>query len=68
LGVQTPTKYLIPPVANLVSYDVLESNNTNEQRNFLHALELQFFSFEIFDVNPNAKFETVLITLLKNAS
>jgi len=34
---------------------------TNEQRNFIHALELQFFSLEIFDENPNAMFETVVI-------
>jgi len=60
-GVQIPTKNLIPLVANLGSCDVLESNNTNEQRNFLHALELQSFSLEIFDVNPNAMFETVVI-------
>ncbi len=61
IGVQIPTKNLIPLVANLGSCDVLESNNTNEQRNFLHALELQSFSLEIFDVNPNAMFETVVI-------
>jgi hypothetical protein len=60
-GVQIPTKNLIPPTANLVSCDVLESNNTNEQKNFLHALELQSSSLEIFDVNPNAMFETVVI-------
>jgi len=63
LGVQNSTKYLIPPIANLVSHDVLESNNTNEQINFLHALELQFFSLEIFDVNPNANFEIVVINV-----
>jgi len=54
-------KNLTPPVANLVSYDVLESNNTNEQKKILHALELQSSSLEIFDVNPNAMFETIVI-------
>ncbi len=54
-------KNLTPPVANLVSYDVLESNNTNEQKKILHALELQSSSLEIFDVNPNAMFEIVVI-------
>jgi len=54
-------KNLIPLVANLVSCDVLESNNTNDQRNFLHALELQSSSLEIFDVNSNAMFEIVVI-------
>jgi hypothetical protein len=60
-GVQIPTKNLIPPVANLVSCNVLESNNTNSKKNFLHALELQSSSLEIFDVNPIAMFETVVI-------
>jgi len=54
-------KNLIPLVANLVSCDVLEYNNTNEQRNFFHALELQSSSLEIFDVNSNAMFEIVVI-------
>jgi hypothetical protein len=60
-GVQIPTKNLIPPIANLVSCNVFESNNTNEHKNFLHALELQSSSLEIFDVDPNAMFETVVI-------
>ncbi len=60
-GVQISTKNLIPLVGNLVSCNVLESNNTNEQRNFLHAFELQYSSLEIFDINPNAMFEIVVI-------
>jgi hypothetical protein len=47
-GVQIPRKNLIRPIASLVSYNVLESNNIGEQRNFPHALELQFSSPEIF--------------------
>jgi hypothetical protein len=62
-GVQIPTKNLIPPIANLVSCNVLESNNTNEHKNFLHALELQSSSLEIFDVDPNTMFETIVINV-----
>jgi len=54
-------KNLIPPIVNLVSCNVLEFNNTNEQRNFLHAFELQSSSLEIFDVDPNAMCEIVVI-------
>jgi hypothetical protein len=58
-GVQIPIKNLILP--NLVSCDVFESNNTNEQKNLPHALELQSLSLERFDVDPNAMFETIII-------
>jgi len=47
-GVQIPRNNLIRLIASLVSYNVLESNNIGEQRNFPHALELQFSSPEIF--------------------
>jgi hypothetical protein len=39
-GVQIPTKNLIPSIASLVSWNVFESSNTGEQKNFPHALEL----------------------------
>jgi hypothetical protein len=54
-----PIDNLILP--NLVSCDVLESNNTSEQKRLLHVLELQSSSLEIFYVNPNAMFETIVI-------
>jgi hypothetical protein len=63
-GVQIPTKKSHPPpLANLVSCNVPKSNNTNEQRNFLQALELQFSLLEIFDVNPNAMFKIDVINV-----
>jgi len=54
-GVQIPTKNLICPIASLVSCNVLESNNTDEQKNFPCALELQSSSPEIFVVLMNKK-------------
>ncbi len=45
---------------NLVSCDVFESNNTNELKGFL-MLQLQSSSLQIFDVDPNAMFETIVI-------
>jgi hypothetical protein len=56
-------KNLIPPVTNLVSCHVFESNNTNEQRNFLQALELQSSLLEILYVNPNAMFKIDVINV-----
>ncbi len=58
-----PTKNLLPPTTNFVSCDVLESNNTSEQINFPHAPKLQSSSLEIFVVNTNAMFDTVVINV-----
>jgi hypothetical protein len=49
------------PTTNHVFCDVFESINIVEQINFPHVLELQFFSIEIFVVNPNAMLETFTI-------
>jgi hypothetical protein len=62
-GVRIPTKNLIPPTTSLVSYDVLESNNINEQRNFPHAFKLQSSSLEIFVVNTDVMFDIVVINV-----
>jgi hypothetical protein len=49
------------PTISHVFCNVFESNNIVEQINFLHALKLQFFSLELFVVNPNAMLETIII-------
>ncbi len=60
-GARIPIEGLIPPTSSLVSSNVLESKNTNEQRTFLHALELQYFPLEIFVVDLDAFLETIVI-------
>ncbi len=56
-GVRISTKNFITPTTNLISCDVLESNNISEQRIFLHALELQSSSLEIFVVDTDVMFD-----------
>jgi hypothetical protein len=58
-----PHKNFIPPTTSLVSCVVFESNNTSEQRNFLHAFKLQFFSLEIFVVDTDVMFDIVVINV-----
>lgn len=65
-GVQIPTKNFIPPIANPISCNVLESNNIGEQINFLHALELHFSSLNFFIVGLDAMLEIVVIMLMMN--
>ncbi len=65
-GAQIPIKNFIPPTANLVSCNVLESINIGEQINFRHALELRLSSPKIFVVGLNAMFEIVVIMLMMN--
>jgi hypothetical protein len=48
-------------IANLDSCNVFESNNIGEQINFLHAPNLQSSSLEVFVVDPNAIFATIVI-------
>jgi hypothetical protein len=50
-GVQIPTKTFILPIVSPIAYNVFESNNNGEQKNFPHALKLQFSSLEIFIVD-----------------
>jgi hypothetical protein len=57
-----PHKNLIPPTTSLVSCIILESNNTSEQRNFLHGLKLQS-SLEIFVVDTYVMFDIVVINV-----
>ncbi len=58
-----PHKNLIPPTTSLVSCIILESNNTSEQRNFLHGLKLQSSSLEIFVVDTYVMFDIVVINV-----
>jgi len=58
-GAQILAKILVPPILN--SYNVLESSNINEQKNISHDLKLHFSSPQIFDIDPNAMLEIVVI-------
>ncbi len=58
-GAQILVENLVSPTLN--SCDVLESNNTSEQKNIPHDLELHSSSFQIFDINPNAMLKIVVI-------
>ncbi len=62
-SVPIPTKNLITPTTNLVSCNVFDSINTNEQRNFPHAPKLQSFSLEIFVVDTDVMFNIVNINV-----
>ncbi len=60
-SVQIPTENFISPIANLVSCNVVEFNNTSEQKNFLHVLKLQSSSIEIFFVDLDTMLKTIVI-------
>jgi hypothetical protein len=65
-GAQILIENFIPPIANPVSCNVLESNNSGKQINFPHALELHFSSPKIFVVSLDAMLEIFVIMLMMN--
>ncbi len=59
-GVRIPIENIIPP--KHVSCNVLEFTNTScEQKSLPHAPQLHSSSPKIFDVDPNAMLETIVI-------
>jgi hypothetical protein len=60
-GAQILVKNLVPSIPN--SCNVYESNSIDEQRNILHDLELHSSSPQIFDINPDAMLETIIINV-----
>jgi len=60
-GVQILAKNIVPSIPN--SCNVSKSNNTNEQRNILHDLELHSSSPQIFDINLDVTLETIIINV-----
>jgi hypothetical protein len=58
-GAQVLVENLVPLIFN--SYNVLESNNTSEQRNVPRDFKLHYFSPQIFDIDLNAMLQTIVI-------
>jgi len=58
---QILAKNHVPSIPN--SCNVSKSNNTDEQRNILHDLELHSSSPQIFEINLDVMLETIIINV-----